>query len=268
MPKKGGLGKGLEAIFGEIDELDKDNRVTTISLELIERNPFQPRDTFDKKAIEELALSIKEKGVIQPIIVREKGDKYQIVAGERRYLAAKEAGLKSIPAIIKNVSDRESAEIALIENIQRKNLNPLEEAKAYKSLMENFGYTQEEVAKKVGKDRATIANSLRLLNLPDEIKEKIKKGVITAGHARAILSLKDTEKQKELAEKIVEKRLSVREVEKLTKRGENEDEFPEAALELKKVFKIVKLKKSGKRFKVELLFDSEDELINFVRKLT
>ena len=134
--------------------------------------------------------------------------------------------------------------------------------------MENFGYTQEEVAKKVGKDRATIANSLRLLNLPDEIKEKIKKGVITAGHARAILSLKDTDKQKELAEKIVEKRLSVREVEKLTKRGENEDEFPEAVLELKKVFKIVKLKKSGKRFKVELLFDSEDELINFVRKLT
>ncbi len=263
MPKKGGLGKGLEALFGELDDFEKENRITTIALDLIESNPFQPRENFDEKGIEELAESIKEKGVIQPIIVREHGDKYQIVAGERRFLAAKKAGLSSIPAIIKDITDEESAEIALIENVQRKDLNPIEEALAYKRLIENFHYTQEELAKRIGKDRATIANSLRLLNLPEEIIEKIKRGLITAGHARAILSLKDEGEQKRLAEEIIEKKLSVRESERLAK---NREDLPEEFKILSSIFKNVKLRRSGKRFKVEFVFDDISELRDFIGK--
>ncbi len=265
MPKKGGLGKGLEALFGGLDDFEKENRITTIALDLIESNPFQPRENFDEKGIEELAESIKEKGVIQPIIVREYGDKYQIVAGERRFLAAKRAGLGSIPAIIKDITDEESAEIALIENVQRKDLNPIEEALAYKRLIENFHYTQEELAKRIGKDRATIANSLRLLNLPQEIIEKIKKGLITAGHARAILSLKDEDEQKRLAEEIIEKKLSVRESERLAKSRETFD-IPEEFKILSSIFKNVKLKRTGKRFKVEFVFDDIRELRDFIDK--
>ena len=267
MPKRGGLGKGLEAIFGGIEELDRKDSVTTISIDLLEKNPFQPRETFDEKTIRELAESIREKGLIQPIIVRELGEKYQIVAGERRFLAAKLLGLKSIPAIIKDISEKESAEIALIENIQRKNLNPIEEAIAYKRLIENFNYTQEELSRKIGKDRATVANSLRLLNLPKDIIEKIKKGQLTAGHARAILSIKEKDKQRKLAEEIVKKKLSVREAEKLSK-NHSYGLFVEEVNRLKELFEDVKLKKSGKRLKIELTFKNEEELKKFIKMIS
>lgn len=267
MPKKGGLGKGLEAIFGGIEELDRKDSVTTISIDLLEKNPFQPRETFDEKTIKELAESIREKGLIQPIIVREVGEKYQIVAGERRFLAAKLLGLKSIPAIIKDISEKESAEIALIENIQRKNLNPVEEAIAYKRLIENFNYTQEELSRKIGKDRATVANSLRLLNLPKDIIEKIKKGQLTAGHARAILSIKEKDRQRKLAEEIVKKKLSVREAEKLS-RNHSYGLFVEEVNRLKELFEDVKLKKSGKRLKIELTFKNEEELKKFIKMIS
>ncbi len=267
MPKRGGLGKGLEAIFGGIEELDRKDSVTTISIDLLEKNPFQPRETFDEKTIKELAESIREKGLIQPIIVREVGEKYQIVAGERRFLAAKLLGLKSIPAIIKDISEKESAEIALIENIQRKNLNPVEEAIAYKRLIENFNYTQEELSRKIGKDRATVANSLRLLNLPKDIIEKIKKGQLTAGHARAILSIKEKDRQRKLAEEIVKKKLSVREAEKLS-RNHSYGLFVEEVNRLKELFEDVKLKKSGKRLKIELTFKNEEELKKFIKMIS
>ncbi len=266
MPKKGGLGKGLEALFGELDELEKEDKVITVSLELIEKNPFQPRESFDDKGIKELAESIKEKGVIQPIIVRENGDKYQIVAGERRFLAAKLAGLKSIPAIVKNISDEESAEIALIENVQRKDLNPIEEALAYKSLINKFGYTQEELAKKIGKDRATITNSLRLLNLPDDIIEKLKNGLISAGHARAILSLKNEDDQKILADEIIKRKLSVREAEKAAKAQVVAD-IPEEIEVLKKKFENMKVRITNKKFKLEFVFNSLDDLKNFANRI-
>ncbi len=266
MPKRGGLGKGLEAIFGDIDGLEDHNRVVTISVDIIESNPYQPRESFDDKAIDELAESIREKGIIQPIIVRENGDKYQIVAGERRFIAAKRAGLKTIPALIKNVEDEEAAEIALIENIQRKDLNPIEEAKAYKNLIDAFHYTQEELAKRIGKDRATIANSLRLLSLPDSIIQKVKAGLLTAGHARAILSVKDESIQRKLADEIVNKKLSVRDAEVLAKKKSLE-ELPKEVNKLKELFDNVKIKRIGKKFKVEFSFDSEDELIEFARNM-
>ncbi len=265
MPKKGGLGKGLEAIFGELNELEKDNKIIAISLEIIEKNPFQPRESFDDKGIKELAESIKEKGIIQPIIVREHEDKYQIVAGERRFLAAKLAGLKSIPAIVKNISDEESAEIALIENVQRKDLNPIEEALAYKRLIDKFGYTQEELAKKIGKDRATITNSLRLLNLPDEIMEKLKSGLISAGHARAILSLKNEDEQKVLANEIIKRKLSVREAEKAAKA--RVVDIPEEVEALKEKFENMKVKITNKKFKLEFVFNNLDDLRDFANRI-
>ncbi len=265
MPKKGGLGKGLEAIFGELNELEKDNKVIAISLEIIEKNPFQPRENFDDKGIKELAESIKEKGIIQPIIVREHEDKYQIVAGERRFLAAKLAGLKSIPAIVKNISDEESAEIALIENVQRKDLNPIEEALAYRRLIDKFGYTQEELAKKIGKDRVTITNSLRLLNLPGEIIEKLKSGLISAGHARAILSLKNENEQKVLANEIVKRKLSVREAEKAAK--SQVVDMPEEIEALKEKFENMKVKITNKKFKLEFVFNSLEDLRDFANRV-
>ncbi|WP_022669991.1 ParB/RepB/Spo0J family partition protein [Hippea alviniae] len=268
MPKKGGLGKGLEAIFGEIENIENEERIINIAIDLIEKNPYQPRETFDDKSIEELTESIKEKGIIQPIIVREKEDKYQIVAGERRFIAAKRAGLTSIPAIVKNFTDKEAAEIALIENIQRKDLNPVEEALAYKRLMENFGYTQEEVARKVGKDRATIANSLRLLKLPEEILNMLKKGEISQGHARAILALKDENSQKELAKKIRDKKLTVREAEREVYQNQQIEELKKLEEKLKNAINTpLKIKIRDGKYSLEIKFDNIDKLNEFIGRL-
>ena len=219
MAKKiGGLGKGLSAIFSENDTEDK-NEVVSLKISQIEPNRNQPRRIFDDDALAELAQSIKEHGVLQPILVRPMiYGGYQIVAGERRYRAARLAGLTEIPAIIRELSDSETMQIALIENLQRRDLSALEEARGYQTLMKEYGFSQEDVARTVGKSRSAVANMLRLLGLPDEVKELLEQGKISAGHARALLAADCDDTIEEVAEKIVKEGLSVRETEKLVKK--------------------------------------------------
>ncbi|MDF2953857.1 MAG: Chromosome segregation protein Spo0J [Thermodesulfobacterium sp.] len=211
--KKKALGRGLSDLIPEVEE----ESIKYIVAEKILYSPFQPRIKFEEDDhFKELVKSIKEKGILQPILVREKGGGfYECIAGERRLRAAKKAGLKEVPAIVKNFSDEEALVIALIENLQRKNLNPLEEAMGYKNLIEKFGYTQEEIAEKVGKDRATVANLLRLLKLPSVIQEDLLEERLTVGHAKALLSLDSEKKQIYARNLILERGLSVRETEKL-----------------------------------------------------
>ena len=220
MAKKiGGLGKGLSAIFSENDTEDN-NEVVTLKISQIEPNRNQPRRSFDEDALEELSQSIKEHGVLQPILVRPQiYGGYQIVAGERRYRASRMAGLTEIPAIIKELSDSETMQIALIENLQRRDLSDLEEAKGYQTLMDEYGFSQEDVARTVGKSRSAVANTLRLLGLPDDVKELLDQGKLSAGHARALLAVDQEKEIKEAADKIIKEGLSVRQTEKLVKSG-------------------------------------------------
>lgn len=215
--KLGGLGKGLNAIFIENDTEDSSSGVT-LKISEIEPNRSQPRKEFDDKALNELAESIKEHGLLQPLLVRPLTlGGYEIVAGERRYRACRMAGLTEVPVIIRELSESETMELALIENLQREDLTPLEEAMGYDVLMREHGFTQDEVAKSVGKSRPAVANALRLLKLPDSVKELLKDNKISAGHARALLSLENEEDMAELASFIVSKDLSVRQTEKLCK---------------------------------------------------
>lgn len=218
---KKGLGKGLDALISSTNALDE-VKSSVLELKINDVEPFseQPRKVFDQERLEALSESIKEHGVVQPIIVRNEGSRYIIVAGERRWRAAKLAGLKVIPAIVKDMSSREVMEIALIENLQREDLNPIEEAEAFQKLIEEFGMTQEEVAKVVGKSRAAIANSVRLLNLSNEIQQMISDGRLSSGHARTLITVNNPSRQKELAEQIIEKNLNVRETEKLANQEE------------------------------------------------
>lgn len=267
MAEKKVLGKGLSAIFSEFSE-DSEN-IQNISIDDIKPNPYQPRIQYDNDSLEELALSIKEKGVIQPIIVRKTKDGFELIVGERRLRASKLAGLQTIPAIIKNFSDEEAAQIALIENIQREDLNPLDEALAYKKLIENFDYTQEELAEKLGKNRATIANTLRLLNLPKKILELIKTNKITAGHARALLSLDDESFQVELANLIVEKKLNVRDTETIVRTQKAQFDFSQYEKTLHNVLNTpVKIKFSGKKGKIEITFKTKEELENLLNRFS
>ena len=227
--KKFGLGRGLEALLGDEDiNLNLDDETTDVSsfventvfksekneIKISDIVPcsFQPRTEFDRDALESLAQSIKEKGVLQPLLVRKKDDKYEIIAGERRWRAAQLAGLEKVPAIVKNLSDSETLEIALIENLQRENLSAIEEAEGLNRLMSEYEYTQEIIGKVIGKSRSYIANTLRLLGLPEEIKQLIKENKLSAGHARALIGC---ENSVELANKIVKEGLSVREAETL-----------------------------------------------------
>lgn len=228
--KKFGLGRGLEALLGDEDinlnldeetadvssfvenDVFKNENSNEIKIEDIEPCCFQPRTEFNQEALETLAQSIKEKGVLQPLLLRKKGKKYEIIAGERRWRAAKLAGLESVPAVIKDLTDSETLEIALIENLQRENLSAIEEAEGLSRLMNEYEYTQEVIAKVIGKSRSHIANTLRLLSLPDEIKQMIKENKLSAGHARTLVG-KDN--ALELAEKIIKEGLSVREAEAL-----------------------------------------------------
>lgn len=218
MAKKiGGLGKGLSAIFSENDTEDN-NEVVSIKISQIEPNRRQPRRSFDEEALQELAQSISEHGVLQPILVRPQiYGGYQIVAGERRYRASRIAGLTEIPAIVRELSDSETMQIALIENLQRSDLTVLEEAEGYRTLMEEYSFSQEEVARTVGKSRSAVANTLRLLGLPEEIREMLEQEKLSAGHARALLALDDNTAE-QAAKKIVKERLSVRETEALVKK--------------------------------------------------
>lgn len=230
MAKKG-LGKGLGAIFGEdvIKESEEETAKSKsavveksgermIKLSLIEPNREQPRKKFDEEQLAELAESIKQYGVLQPLLVQKKGTFYEIIAGERRWRAAKMAGLKEVPVVLREYSKQESMEIALIENVQRSDLNPIEEALAYDSLVKEFGLTQEEIASRVSKNRATITNTMRLLKLDQQIQEMLIQGMLSSGHARALLPLEKKELQLKAAKMILDGSLSVRETERLVKR--------------------------------------------------
>ena len=211
------LGRGLSALLG--DETNGNNEeYLEIDLDLIQPNSAQPRTNFTDELLEELAQSIRINGVIQPIIVRRQGDKFQIVAGERRWRASQKAGLQKIPAVIKDIADEKLLELALIENIQRQELNAIEEAKAYKNLIETIGLTQEMIAERVGKNRTVVTTFLRLLKLPNDIQKLVENEQITAGHARALLMANSADSQRRMAQKIIEMSLSVRETEKAVKR--------------------------------------------------
>ncbi|MBU3144568.1 ParB/RepB/Spo0J family partition protein [Clostridium sp. CF012] len=222
MNKKFGLGKGLGALIPEEEIIEDGSSVLKISMNLIKANKDQPRKSFDPEKISELAQSIKEHGVIQPIILNRENDTYTVIAGERRFRAAKSIGLVEIPAIIMNIESKEVLEISLIENIQREDLNPIEEALAYKRLLVDFNLTQEEISKKVCKSRTAITNCMRLLNLDERVQDYIIDGVISEGHGRAILGINDKEIQYGIAQMVIDESLSVRETERLVKNHENE----------------------------------------------
>lgn len=225
-----GLGKGLDSLIpnavGEakakketktVAAEEKNGQETLVKISMVEPNRKQPRKNFDEDALQELSDSIKQFGLIQPILVQDRKDHYEIIAGERRWRAAKLAGLKEIPVIIRDYSEREIMEISLIENIQREDLNPIEEAQAYKRLLEEFHLKQDEVAERVSKSRAAVTNSMRLLKLSDEVQQMLIDDMISTGHARTLLAIEDVEEQYNMAQKIFDEKLSVRDVEKLVK---------------------------------------------------
>jgi ParB family chromosome partitioning protein len=226
MAKKFTLGKGLSALIPEEPEdlRDKNNDML-ISINKIKSDEEQPRKLFDSEKIAELAESIKTHGIIQPLILRKyMEDQYIIVAGERRWRAAKMAGLKEIPAVIMELSDRDILEISLIENIQRQDLNPIEEALAYRKLLNDFKITQEELSKRIGKSRAAIANTMRLTSLDERVQQYIIESILTEGHGRVLLTISDKQKQYELAQQVIDEKLSVRELERLIKKVNNDEE--------------------------------------------
>ncbi|MBI5543074.1 MAG: ParB/RepB/Spo0J family partition protein [Deltaproteobacteria bacterium] len=220
--KRTALGRGLSALIPGTQPPERGAagrpQVLALPIEDLERDDRQPRQHFDSAALEELASSIRSKGIVQPILVRKDSGRYRIIAGERRWRAAQLAGLKEVPAIVREASDKEAFEIALIENLQREDLNPIEEAEGYKRLIDEHGLTQESVATRVGKDRSSVANALRLLNLPKEIKTALVGGALNMGHARALLGLADAESMRKAAHEVVGKKLSVRDTEHLVRR--------------------------------------------------
>lgn len=235
--KKFGLGKGLESLIPKREDVVEGIR--NINVNDIRPSRFQPREKFKDEEIKELADSIKEKGLLQPILVRETKDGFELISGERRLRAVKYAGLTEISAIVKTCTDNELLEISLIENLQREDLNPIEKAIGYRRLMDEFGITQEEVAKKVAKSRSEVANTIRLLNLPDYIKQSVIEERITDGHARTLLSIHDRDLQKEVFEKIEKNRLSVRQTESLAKlftsKRKNKRRLKETKIYLKEI---------------------------------
>lgn len=308
MAKRTGLGKGLGAIFGEDivenripdqEEPDKRKETTvkksgakkeeevkeviekeiTLKLSQIEPNHEQPRKDFNPELIQELADSMKQYGVLQPLLVQKKGDHYEIIAGERRWRAAKEAGLKEVPVVIREYTKQQTMEIALIENVQREDLNPIEEALAYQQLMQEFDLTQEEIAARVAKNRATITNSMRLLKLDRRVQEMLVQGQISSGHARTLLGLEDGEQQYQVSLKIIKDRLSVREVEKLVKlmNKPKKEEKKEEERDLSFIFKDLEErmkqvmgtkvninKKDKNKGRIEIEYYSEAELERLV----
>ena len=237
MAKKSGLGKGLDLLIPNNTSIKTDEKMEEkltekkaevfVKLSQVEPNKSQPRKNFNEDSLIELSESIKQFGVIQPLIVQKKDDYYEIIAGERRWRAAKLAGLKEIPVIIREYSDEERMEVALIENLQREDLNPVEEALAYKSLIKEYNLKQDEIAEKVSKSRTAVTNSMRLLNLPEEVQNMIVDEMISSGHGRALLSIEDEKIQINIANKIFEEKLSVRETEKLVKALNNPKEKKE-----------------------------------------
>lgn len=240
--KKGGLGKGLDSLIPSKTTVEKDTAseentgtaenenaykdAVMVDIQKVEPNREQPRKTFNEDALLELSESIKQFGVLQPLLVQDKNDYYEIIAGERRWRAAKMAKVKEVPVVIKNLSEQEIVEISLIENIQREDLNPIEEALAYKRLLEEFDLKQDEVAERVSKSRTAVTNSMRLLKLSSEVQQMLIDDMLSTGHARALLAIEDPESQYSLAQKIFDEKLSVRETEKLVKKAQNEKQEP------------------------------------------
>lgn len=221
--KKKGLGRGLSSLLKE-DDFITDENLLTVDLDKLKAREDQPRKNFDDDSLEELANSIKADGVIQPIVVRKVGDKYEIIAGERRFRASKLAELEKVPIIVKNVSDRKARELALVENIQREDLNPIEEAISLKTLMEEYKLTQQELSDIVGKSRSYIANNLRLLNLSDYIKDYLIRGELSPSQGRTLLSLETEEERKKYLDKLLVKEVNIRDVEKKAKQSKNKNE--------------------------------------------
>lgn len=221
--KKKGLGRGLSSLLKE-DDFITDENLLTVDLNKLKAREDQPRKNFDDDSLEELATSIKADGVIQPIVVRKVGDKYEIIAGERRFRASKLAGLEKVPIVVKNVSDRKARELALVENIQREDLNPIEEAISLKTLMEEYKLTQQELSDIVGKSRSYIANNLRLLNLSDYIKDYLIRGELSPSQGRTLLSLETEEERKKYLDKLLVKEVNIRDVEKKAKQSKNKTE--------------------------------------------
>jgi len=277
--KRKALGKGLSALISE--DLDKadESSVVEIDLSLIEPNPNQPRKTFDKDKIQELAESIKEHGLIQPIIIKKVEDNYQIIAGERRWRASIELGLDKIPAIVRDLDNKSQTEMALIENIQREDLNPIDEGIAYDLLIQRYDLTQEELSKVVGKSRVYVTNILRLLKLSDFVKNMIIEGKISQGHGKILIGLTEN-RQKQLINRVINEKLSVRELEKivknLKKQGKEKKKKPvkEAYVlnleeELQSALKTeIKIKNRGKKKKIEIFFNDDSQLENIYKILT
>lgn len=287
--RSSGLGRGLDAIFLDNtiveNTTDKENTISTLKISLVDPKSDQPRKYFDKEALKELSSSIRENGLLQPILVREYGDggRYQIIAGERRFRACKLAGLTEIPAIVLDRDDRAAAQIALIENIQREDLNPLEEALAYKSLKEEYDMTQEELSERVGKSRSAIANSIRLLDLPEEVLTMVAARELSAGHARTLLGVKDREDMILLAQIAAEQDLSVRQLEEQVKRinkkkktteEEVEEEAPvvdyfrEMELRIQRQLgRKVKIEAKGKKKTLTLYYEDNEDLDELLKTI-
>jgi len=282
--KRPALGKGIGALLSSAAQ-EGGKKYFLCPIEELEPHQQQPRKTFNDAKMAELVASIKEKGIIQPLVVRQQGDHYQIIAGERRWRAAQKAGLDQVPVVIQDVSEDSALELALIENIQREDLNPLEEASAYRYLMDSFDLLQEEVAKRVGKERSTIANSLRLLRLPDKIKQDLESGQLSMGHARALLSLEEDEDIVEAGKEVIAKKLSVRETEKLVKKIKSFSETQiqkEKPVQKEKNANLLSLENNLQQFlstqvrlapkgkkggKIEISYGDDDELQRIVKSL-
>jgi len=281
MASSKGLGKGLGALLGDYNDIPQENSPYQIlPLHKVEPNPDQPRQDFDDEELQALADSIATHGVVQPLTVRElKSGYYQIIAGERRWRAARLAGLSEVPAVIIEADDKTTMELALIENLQRQDLNPMEEAFGYRCLMEDYGLTQEDTAARVGKSRPAVANALRLLSLPDAVMQMVRKGEITAGHARAVLSLKTEKLQLEAATKIANLGLSVRRAELLCKNmGKEQSPVKEVTLKVdyvaecekalsKQLGRGVKIVNGKRKGRFELEFYGQDDLQNLLDAL-
>lgn len=280
--RKGGLGKGLDSLIADKvgtsnEKTDAKNEVM-VNINKVEPNKEQPRKNFDEDALLELSESIKQFGVLQPLLVVDRKDYYEIIAGERRWRAAKMAGLKKVPVIIKDLTEQEIVEIALIENIQRENLNPIEEAIAYKRLLNEFNLKQDEVAERVSKSRTAVTNSMRLLKLCDKVQQMVIDDMISTGHARALLGITDEEKQYTLAQKIFDEKISVRDTEKLVKKMQKQKNSPakevnpekkkldavyqEAEEKMKTILgtKVIINQKDSMKGKIEIEYYSPDEL--------
>lgn len=270
-----GLGKGIGALFPTetLEDLHNEDTIEKIELQKLVVNPFQPRKKFDDEAIEELAQSIVEHGIIQPIVVRKKGKKFEIVVGERRFRAAKIANLQEIPAIVRDMTEEQMMEVAILENLQREDLTPIEEAEAYQSLIEKLNFTQEELAKRLGKSRPHITNHMRLLQLPEDVRNLVNDGTLSMGHGRTLLGLKNKRKISEVAQKVIKLSLNVRQLEALIKQYNEEvsretekpvkkDIFVQAKeTQLREYFGTnVQIKKSKNKGKIEIEFYSEDDL--------